>query len=136
MEEQVTLRGFIAGEFTRQQVFDYCATKLLEQGKPSGRVDGNGMFQCEYNGPGGKHCAIGWLVTDEERVEEQSAIRSIATNLQLTQRLSPSDEEFLTRLQAAHDDAASDTDELFATGVRSRLRTAAFNFNLDPSVTV
>lgn len=73
--KQVTLRGFLNGEFTRQQYFDFVCTKLLEQGAPCVGDESN---YCVYNGPNDTHCGIGWTVIGESVLEEET-IRSLLT---------------------------------------------------------
>jgi hypothetical protein len=44
------------------EMIEHVVTKLDEQGCKS--ASGNG--KCKYNGPNGRHCAAGWLMTDDE----------------------------------------------------------------------
>ena len=44
------------------EMIEHVVTKLDEQGCQSKSISGN----CKYNGPNGRHCAAGWLMTDDE----------------------------------------------------------------------
>jgi len=144
--EQVILRGFLEGKFTRQQYFDFVCTKLLEQGAPC--VDENG--DCVYNGPNGMHCGIGWTTIGEQVLETES-VRGM-----LTGELDNHDEEaddgwlfcpdvdgavyrevgFLTRLQQAHDRTTSSLHNYgdFETSFVIFAKRLADEFQLDASV--
>lgn len=67
-----------------QEIFDYVLDHLRLQGGPSGRVvndmTGKSIFQCEYRGPQGKRCAVGWLIADEdyERKFEGTGVAGLA----------------------------------------------------------
>jgi len=97
---------------TKQEIFDTVLNSIREQGVKSLR----GMNQCCYFDKQTKHkCGIGQLLTDEqaENWEYNLKIGFISTGIkdvtQVTQDLTeneiPTDAEFLTDLQKAHDDA-------------------------------
>ena len=52
---------------TMQEVFDFIAYKLLEQGKQSLAEDDSNV--CLYHGPNGLRCAAGFLLSDEVSTE-------------------------------------------------------------------
>ena len=54
---------FIDKEPTRQEVFDFVVSKLVQQGQPS--IDENSDSACVYRGKNNLKCAAGWLLPDE-----------------------------------------------------------------------
>lgn len=145
--EQVTLRGFLEGKFTRQQYFDFVCTKLLEQGKPCVDEDGS----CVYNGPNGMHCGIGWTTIGERVLEGENVMDLLRGSPALEEneifhgkRLCPSannvviknNERFLMDLQAAHDRTARELTSTasFPCYFREVALEVAVHFDLDASV--
>lgn len=128
--ENVTLRGFLAGEFTEQQVFDFVATKLLAQGAPSMAATGD---VCAYNGQDGRHCAIGWLMQNEPPEVIAGAEGMGASDLvpRLGYRGLYAAIELLDDLQFAHDSCTKPG--VFVGAYKARMRELAHTHGLDPS---
>jgi hypothetical protein len=87
---------------TAQDIFDYVARKLMEQGGPSMND------HCVYRGKNGRKCAVGWLIDDSEYssvMDESGPVESLAEEGLLPKRLAEH-MRLLQSLQAAHDDAS------------------------------
>ena len=88
---------------TKQETFDFVATKLIEQGVPSMQPG-----SCLYRGPNGTKCAAGHLIPDEFYLEsdfeyntaDQGLVRRVLADLGY-------DVPFVRDLQRAHDQAAA-----------------------------
>ena len=72
----------MANQMTMQQLCDYSIEKLVEQGGQCGvekEYNGAGsFFNCKY-GKGASHCAIGWMLDEEndELMEEVSGVTEL-----------------------------------------------------------
>ena len=92
----------------KQELFNKAVAGLASQGFEAS-VDTDGT--CQYRGPNGKRCAVGWLISDasyspemEGKTPEKSGYKAAAA---MFEALFPSAAErtFLTNLQACHDRA-------------------------------
>lgn len=100
---------------TNQDAFDKAYTGIINQGKPSIKIDENREYRCKYNGTDNTACGVGQLVDsvdDRESMDnfthpDGSKVSSIATlksnNVVNTGEI---DITLLTAIQQAHDDAA------------------------------
>lgn len=113
---------------TAQEIFDTVSRHLATQG---GKSVKNGTDNCQYRGDGGRKCAVGALLTDEEyrpSYDENSVtVWKMAREGLLPTRLAPF-EALLDGLQRAHDRAQSG-EELI-----ERLSDAAAAHNLSLAV--
>jgi hypothetical protein len=117
-----TLKGFLEGKFTQQEIYDFVYNKIIEQGKPSMVVTDriSGATSCAYRGENGCKCAIGHLLTDEDLkdIEKHNkttyptnhlramTIMDIMTTYLITPSLTlyvDKNTWFISRLQRAHD---------------------------------
>lgn len=94
-----------------QRCYDLAKSGLLAQGKKSTRqvtdIFGWRMHVCAYRGPGGRKCAVGFLISDEDYdpAFESGSIRRVLERI-LHRPLDLRDYdalEFLERLQYIHD---------------------------------
>lgn len=148
---EVTLKNFLNGDVTKQQVFDFVCRKLIAQGHASMYIRPNHTDGCAYNAPNGSHCAAGWLMTDLSPSEvakmEGSSIGSLIDGnwdasyappnednypIAGDRKFDVADIDFIERLQNAHDAAA--VHEPFVSEFRGEAERVALNFNLDASV--
>ena len=104
---------------TKQEVLDFVADKLFEQGEPSME---NGT--CMYRTEDGLKCAAGWLIPDEQ-YSEFFEHQSIACLHILDKEI----EGIVTQLQLVHDDSANAGDYFFSLDVG--LADVADAYNLD-----
>ena len=109
-----------------QEVFNMAVRGLAWQGfrrsvSPSGR--------CQYRGGGGRKCAIGHCIPDEEYMPEMEG-KSISSEVMTTVRtrlFAGADLPFLAALQAAHDSPFSG---VTPEDLRSTLSDVAKRYNL------
>jgi hypothetical protein len=102
-----TLESFFKGQHTRTQVKAFVREKLIEQGKPSLGINGEG---CWYRSSGCK-CAVGHLIPDNKYSSDMEGFW-LSSGL-LTQFKEPlglegvdikkEDKKFLQELQDIHD---------------------------------
>lgn len=97
---------------TNQEIFDTAVKGLESQGYKRS-INSNGS--CLYNGPDNTHCAVGWLIKDED-LDPDAATYGVASLLfmypSLFKSLGTYEEvyeklPFLEDLQTAHDGAES-----------------------------
>lgn len=85
---------------TKQEIFDFVCSKLLEQGRPALNEQG-----CAYRGDDGTKCAAGWLIPDHKYTVHLEGLQSndtcVSEVLIITQ--DPDLDEFVLELQQAHD---------------------------------
>lgn len=124
-------------EMTEQQVFDRCATHLLEQGIGSYTLAGphNNPVMCVYRGHDGKQCGASIFMPDDEYNEdiERYNWTSVVTRLDLSERHC----HLINMLQGAHDSAAEDSrdnSDVFLRVVKRNLRNLAEEFNLSTAI--
>ena len=130
---------------TMQQEFNTSVRGIFAQGGPSIRPDG----ECVYRGRGGKKCAIGHLIIDDEYDKKMDGLEGGVNVSGLIEdykvsTLSKERERFYNNLQAAHDWSAIDCIELpprskkrkkeFFGGFVERVRVIAKNYNLKERV--
>jgi hypothetical protein len=94
---------------TEQEIFDQSTLGLIAQGGPSKAKDSP---RCLYRGPGGRKCAVGILITDEEYKPEMdgdaSSVQCLVDNGLLPERLKPH-VHLLCVLQDAHDNTLTNS---------------------------
>lgn len=113
-------------EVTEQEVFDYVAEKIFEQGKPAYDT---GQASCTYR-LGNLKCAAGHLIRDEDYKEEYKY--STWYTLVENDGFPEIHERLISKLQFAHDNSVSEIDpSLFLTKFDSRLAEVANDFNLE-----
>lgn len=120
----ITLRDYINGKVGEQEVLDFTFAKIQEQGQPS-LYDG----QCMYNGEGGMHCAIGWLIRNETGYtpKEGASYDRVLSKLELI--ASREQHYFLGALQEAHDNTVGPH---FETTLIEQFDALAADFGLNP----
>jgi len=107
---------------TRQETFDYVFNQLVAQGGPSYRGS-----KCLYNGPDGRHCAIGWLFADAGvTAPEGYGVASVAAGQLVPWLLA--DLVFYLDLQRAHDDTNRDVP--WEPEITDSFRTLAADYGL------
>lgn len=119
----------LASVETPQQIFDWVAWNLLQQGRQC--EDGNG--NCLYRGPNGLRCAAGWLISDEdfatiEHLNGAASIRRLKEEGLLPSLLEDNC-NLVDNLQRAHDNHLYKMAEWLL-----RMQEIAEDFNLDPSI--
>lgn len=102
---------------TEQQAFERAVAGLASQGftcssEPNpdywvGVDDPTARVRCLYNGPDGRHCAVGWLIADitlssKENFLGVTEIRR--EHPEVSKRLEECSLSFLNELQSAHDE--------------------------------
>lgn len=121
-----------------QEVFDKVKAALLAQGCRS-MIGG----YCRFRGDGGRKCAIGHLMTDEQmerhRVDESSNIREFPVALvkEIMPDVPPDDViQFFHALQLAHDRSRPGPERNdfvdFETDFRNRMNHIAGSWKLKP----
>lgn len=91
--------------FNKQAIFSIVATHLLTQARRSV----SGYDACSYRGGGGTKCAVGALITDEcyypDLEGRRVSVPMVANAVSKSTNMIVDSEavEFLTRLQAIHD---------------------------------
>lgn len=115
---------------TLQQIFDFAATRIIAQGKPS--FDGN---SCKHAGPDGTACAVGqFLDRDVGHHLDTVAGYGLSPNSALVRvalfgPFAPdhliSEILLLCDVQTAHDSAAINDGVSFLAGFRVRMATVA-----------
>lgn len=131
----------IGPTITAQQLFDFVAWHLLEQGAPSLRTvvdeaDGRlGNITCAYRGQEGRMCAVGCLLRDDEYVPnmEGRSARGLKDHGKLPVRLYPHI-DLLMRLQILHDSGRRLAPTLVRSLWTQGLRDLARREGLDTSV--
>ena len=128
---------------TRQEILNFVAEKLHEQGQVSNRLDNTGNLQCAYRGFDLDHpektlkCAIGHLIPTKAYdrmmddysmsvLEMQRSIDKEKLDGLSKEAFQPDGEQFLYFLQRAHDLIPPDAkglafDAHLATNIRSRV---------------
>lgn len=97
-----------------QAVLDFVVPKLVKQGHRSVTP---GTDNCQYNGPNGTHCAIGWCANFSTTGGISTLYTYEFTLMEVT--FGDIDPDFLRELQDAHDNAASDFVVQFLSGIAS-----------------
>ena len=100
---------------TKQEAFDKAVRGLASQNWELSMRQGpdRGSSFCAYRGIGGRRCAIGWLIPDNEYHAGMEGEAVVSRALQAVPSLKPSPVEgldwidFILQLQLAHDDARS-----------------------------
>lgn len=111
---------------TNQEAFDQAVRGLKSQGWSQSLDRGC----CSYNGPGGLHCGIGWLlrgVPIEPRLNAMSIANLLIQRSIVANHLAGCDRGFLIDLQKAHDRAVT------PAYMRSRLFSLAETWGLSPA---
>lgn len=148
---EVTLKNFLNGEVTKQQVFDFVCRKLIAQGHASMYKCPDDTYSCAYNSPDGAHCAAGWLMLELPASEvakmEGSSIESLIDGHWDATHAPPDEDNYriagagkfdsgaialISRLQDAHDSAS--TSGNFVARFRDLACEIASHFELDASV--
>lgn len=110
----------------KQEIFTECLTKMRAQGAPA--MEGGSCF---YR-IGGKGCAIGVLLSDEEvnalGDNNGATVGKLAKHKLLPERL-VGDNEFLSRLQLCHDGASSWSN--FIEEFERRMKRVAKDYGLE-----
>jgi len=117
-----------------QACFDFVMYKMIEQGQPSIRTGPSGIPVCAYRGENGTKCAAGFFIPDDlysENIEGKSLSAESVSQLECFEGKSPS---LLRAMQQAHDISAEDPDN-FMERFRNRMRSVAYNFDLDDFLT-
>jgi hypothetical protein len=115
----INLKNFLTGQVSKQEVVNFAVREVYKQGRASA-----GPNSCLYRGTGGRKCAIGHLIPDEEYNSEMDSpfshgIGSVGIDAgALVEKffakkydISPTSEdietrlEFLNKLQMTHDRA-------------------------------
>lgn len=119
-----------------QKVFDFVATKLIEQGQPA-----LGKMGCAYKDDAGRRCAAGWLMTDEEikELEASDNLMTIFTMLPehiynavlIRYGVNPT---FIGRLQGCHDIATQGLPEPWLPVLKRHLKDLAEGYSLSTAV--
>ena len=137
--------------FNQRQVwFDTATRKLFEQGGPSMAPGGGG---CVYSTPTGRGCAVGVLLSDEEKaflIQNNLNNRQISLVIDESNYLTQfkSDMAFIRELQSCHDNAALNyprtsnkeyddeewIDPWGEYGVAKNLQKFAIKYNLNATV--
>lgn len=146
---RITLKNFMTGKVSAQQVFNFVARKLIRQGSACVVPDGG----CQYNGADGRHCAAGWLMrgipAHDVAAMEGSAILGliygnwdgsseatvqypIAGPVQDTAQWHAR-ADFMSSLQGAHDGCAERSGRFISEFKKRMLRVADY-YHLDASV--
>jgi hypothetical protein len=110
---------------------------IIAQGGPAIQTTKDGQRACRYRTREGHRCAIGQLIPDvlySEDLENFSVdTSSILSILGLTTD-DTTEIDFLTRLQSAHDSAATSNIRAFWPVWRRKLRDLCYAFHLDPTI--
>lgn len=120
---------------TNQEMFDFVVKSVIDQGRPSVVID-DGKARCMYRGEGGTKCAAGFLLEDDEVVENKTIYDVLAAfkTLHGTNTF-----KLLRDLQCAHDESATTewpecaraTDEEFVTEFKDAARKVAIRHRLE-----
>lgn len=99
-----------------QKAFDIAYTGVVKQGAPS--LDWN--YRCCFNGKHGRHCAIGWILVEEEFEDIFDAEYRA----------------FIDGLRMAHDNAIGwevnpGSNEMFIKIFKASMTTLANDYNLE-----
>jgi hypothetical protein len=96
---------------TEQDLFDHSARCLLVQDRPCINVEGI----CDYSGPDGGHCAIGWLIPEilQNECRSGGGLETLCNHLSTREDDDPkrlrwvleSHEHLFSAMQDAHDNA-------------------------------
>lgn len=91
---------------TKQEILDIAVAGILAQGEPSraSSLKENPGPRCRYR-LGEKRCAIGWCIPDEqyqERFDDNASLQCVRDNVPSLHNVSY---DFLSELQACHDEA-------------------------------
>jgi hypothetical protein len=132
---------------SKQEVFDFVAKKLIEQGQKSASSKADG---CAYRGDYGRKCAIGWLIPDsnyDPDIEGNTWAKIVGTfpsvSAAVLDQIDPAvdiNHGFFTYLQNCHDlaDDGDDCDytdpDEWVSGLRARLRNFAAFYNLNSNI--
>ena len=113
-------------KLTKQEAFDKAVRGLASQGWERS-VDVSGLWPvCSYRGPGGRRCAIGWLISDELAEDREGcAVREFDYSELPTE---PNGRLLLLDMQNAHDAYCKNT------GMRERFVLLGEKHDLDLSV--
>lgn len=99
MTEQEIFDKSVAG--LASQDFDKCLPNPEDSDK-----------RCMYNGPNGRHCAIGWVIEGVQLTDRQErmSINSLFGEVQaVREMLADVNRSFIEELQSAHDSAQAPT---------------------------
>lgn len=115
-----------------QEIFDYVAEKIVEQGgfsydRDRGK-DEEGEVLCLYRSPDGKKCAAGWLIPDSEYRPNMEHCYAGALEF-FSNTLEETKLSFVLRLQDCHDGAAAkdeDWDYFF-----NQMRKLAYGYDIN-----
>jgi hypothetical protein len=121
---------------TDQEIFDKVALHLLTQGRPA-RESGS----CKYRTPGGRKCAIGCLIEDDQYTPKMEGLRISQVADRYYSRLrnilnkTSQRRKFLGRLQSTHDFCELRLDGAFdKADLLSQLRSVAEDYRLSASI--
>lgn len=124
-----------------QYVLTETVNHLVDQGKPSGYVNTNNSFVCQYRSEDGCSCAAGKWIDDAHYLTGMEDLSAQATKVQRV--ITASNPELvtlarfwplMTALQNAHDAAAkamSNAENDFVTLFLQRARKVASDFSLE-----
>lgn len=104
-----------------QTAFDIAYNGVVKQGKPSIRHYASGNSECEFNGPDGTHCSIGFLMLEETYLDEICFLPG----------------NFFEDIRTAHDESAPKYDFptnrsiRFVTEFKHRMSLVAQKWNLN-----
>ena len=113
-----------------QACFDFVMNKMIEQGRPSLRVETNGTQSCAYRGENGTKCAAGFFIPDELYSEKIEGISLTGASVTQLKCFDGKDLRLLRAMQQAHDMSSEDP-ENFMGQFRNRMRSVAYDFELD-----
>jgi hypothetical protein len=148
----VTIRNFMSSLVTKQEVFDFVCTSLINQGRGSYDPEFGDVGMCLYRHPDGAKCAVGHMIADEEYVPRMDGV-GCGSNpevgatgvMELIPNYFPAlvgsasyetDVYFLRQLQGAHDDAAirNFSHDGFVEAFKKNVKSVGNTYDLDTSV--
>lgn len=122
---EVWARPGVLKTSTEQEVFDFVVTSLLRQGQKSYVTNEYGVELCRYRSPGGKKCAAGFLIPDDQYTDKMESRTSFQLQNEELFNFSPH-EKLVDALQCAHDTSG----DRFCEDFSSEARSVATRFNL------
>lgn len=108
---------------TRQEMFNTVVRGIASQGWEQSVGDET----CAYNGPDGRHCAVGWLIADIKIAEtwnEKTSVGQLMDKYPEIEERFLGFENFLDALQRVHDEARD------TAGMKNDLQNFATAHNL------
>lgn len=112
--------------FTAQELFDFCATAIINQGVPS--ITERGL--CKYRSPDGNKCAIGHLIPDDKYSPRMEGSLATAKHVFSATGLKEVHMDLVHSIQECHDIASEIYERDFLFAFKSHMRRTAVKYGL------